>query len=111
MDPTLEDTIIADTRRWLERAVIGLNLCPFAKGVEAKGQIHFAVSRAQDERGADQFRQSLVARLPVACKRCMHGAVSGHGADKQRGVVPQQRGGDVAKAFLSLKLKKDCKMC
>ena len=21
----------ADTRRWLERAVIGLNLCPFAK--------------------------------------------------------------------------------
>ena len=51
MDPTLEDTVIADTRRWLERAVIGLNLCPFAKGVEAKGQIHFAVSRAQDERG------------------------------------------------------------
>ena len=51
MVPTLEDTVIADTRRWLERAVIGLNLCPFAKGVEAKGQIHFAVSRAQDERG------------------------------------------------------------
>lgn len=51
MDPTLEDTVIADTLRWLERAVIGLNLCPFAKGVEAKGQIHFAVSRAQDERG------------------------------------------------------------
>ena len=23
----------ADTRRWLERAVIGLNLCPFAKAV------------------------------------------------------------------------------
>ncbi len=51
MDQALEDTVIADTRRWLERAVIGLNLCPFAKGVEAKNQIHFAVSGAQDERG------------------------------------------------------------
>ena len=29
--------IVDDTRRWLERAVIGLNLCPFAKAVHAKG--------------------------------------------------------------------------
>ena len=35
-----------DTRRWLERAVIGLNLCPFAKAVHTRGQIHYAVSRA-----------------------------------------------------------------
>ncbi len=35
-----------DTRAWLERAVIGLNLCPFAKAVHAKGQIHFCVSHA-----------------------------------------------------------------
>lgn len=34
---------IADTRRWLERAVIGLNLCPFAKAVHVKAQIHWAV--------------------------------------------------------------------
>lgn len=34
------------TRHWLERAVIGLNLCPFAKAVHVKGQIHYAVSRA-----------------------------------------------------------------
>jgi hypothetical protein len=33
----------ADTRRWLERAVIGLNLCPFAKAVHVKAQIHYAV--------------------------------------------------------------------
>jgi hypothetical protein len=33
----------ADTRRWLERAVIGLNLCPFAKAVHAKGQVHYAL--------------------------------------------------------------------
>ena len=37
---------IDDTRRWLERAVIGLNLCPFAKVVHVKGQIHYAVSLA-----------------------------------------------------------------
>ena len=34
------------TRAWLERAVIGLNLCPFAKAVHVKGQIHYAVSVA-----------------------------------------------------------------
>ncbi len=28
--------IESDTRRWLERAVIGLNLCPFAKAVHAR---------------------------------------------------------------------------
>jgi uncharacterized protein len=37
---------IADTQRWLERAVIGLNLCPFAKAVHVKGLIHYAVSEA-----------------------------------------------------------------
>ena len=33
----------ADTQRWLERAVIGLNLCPFAKAVHVREQIHYAV--------------------------------------------------------------------
>lgn len=42
------DTVVADTRRWLERAVIGLNLCPFAKSVHVKGQVHCAVSAATD---------------------------------------------------------------
>lgn len=35
-------------RRWVERAVIGLNLCPFAKAVAVKGQIRYAVSSAED---------------------------------------------------------------
>ncbi|MCF8208405.1 MAG: DUF1415 domain-containing protein [Rhodoferax sp.] len=35
-----------DTRKWLQRAVIGLNLCPFAKSVEVKGQVHYGVSHA-----------------------------------------------------------------
>ena len=40
------ETILQDTQRWLERAVIGLNLCPFAKSVHVKGLIHYAVSEA-----------------------------------------------------------------
>jgi uncharacterized protein len=40
--------IVRDTGRWLERAVIGLNLCPFAKAVHVKRQIHYAVSTATD---------------------------------------------------------------
>ena len=40
------DLIIAATRLWLERAVIGLNLCPFAKAVHAKGQVRYVVSAA-----------------------------------------------------------------
>ena len=39
-----------DMREWMERAVIGLNLCPFAKAVHARGQVHYAVSRAQTAR-------------------------------------------------------------
>ena len=39
---------VSDTVRWLERAVIGLNLCPFAKGVHVKGQIHYAVTMTED---------------------------------------------------------------
>jgi len=39
---------IAETRRWLERAVIGLNLCPFAKAVHVKDQVRFVLSEACD---------------------------------------------------------------
>jgi hypothetical protein len=41
-----DDAIIAATRRWLERAVIGLNLCPFAKAVYVKEQVRYVVSNA-----------------------------------------------------------------
>ncbi|MGN0859333.1 MAG: DUF1415 domain-containing protein [Stenotrophomonas sp.] len=37
---------IALTRRWLEKAVIGLNLCPFAKAVYVKDQVRFVLSDA-----------------------------------------------------------------
>lgn len=37
---------IAQTRNWLEKAVIGLNLCPFAKAVYVKNQVRFVLSDA-----------------------------------------------------------------
>jgi hypothetical protein len=45
------EQVLADMRRWLERAVIGLNLCPFAKAVHVKGQIRWRVSEAIDAAG------------------------------------------------------------
>ncbi|MDB5796908.1 MAG: hypothetical protein JWP36_810 [Paucimonas sp.] len=46
-----EDAYIADTRRWIDEAVIGLNLCPFAKAVQVKQQVRYQVSQAQDAQG------------------------------------------------------------
>ena len=48
--PSRQALVERDTRAWLERAVIGLNLCPFAKAVHVKRQIHFVVSTAGDAR-------------------------------------------------------------
>ena len=45
-DPAEAAEVVAATRLWLERAVIGLNLCPFAKAVFVKGQIRYAVTAA-----------------------------------------------------------------
>jgi hypothetical protein len=62
------DTAVQDTRRWLERAVVGLNLCPFAKAVLAKGQVHFAATLQEDPAGIlEHFGRELddlVAREP-----------------------------------------------
>ena len=40
------DAVIAATVHWMEKAVIGLNLCPFAKAVHVKRQIRYVVSDA-----------------------------------------------------------------
>ena len=58
---------IAATRRWLERAVIGLNLCPFAKGVQGKGQVRYVVSEATDDEGLlGDLERELHALVAVA---------------------------------------------
>lgn len=41
-----DETVIAATREWVEKAVIGLNLCPFAKAVYVKEQVRIVVSHA-----------------------------------------------------------------
>ena len=46
MNAIASDAVIAATQRWLERAVIGLNLCPFAKAVQVKNQVRYVVSQA-----------------------------------------------------------------
>ncbi len=40
---------ITQTQVWLERAVIGLNLCPFAKAVYSKGRVRYVLSQAIDD--------------------------------------------------------------
>ncbi|HEU0202273.1 MAG TPA: DUF1415 domain-containing protein [Burkholderiaceae bacterium] len=45
------DSVIAETRAWVDRAVIGLNLCPFAKAVQLKNQIRYVVSDATSAEG------------------------------------------------------------
>lgn len=43
------ETIIAQTRCWVERAVVALNLCPFAKKPVEGEQVRYVVSRAENE--------------------------------------------------------------
>ncbi len=45
-----DQQIVSQTQTWLEKAVIGLNLCPFAKAVHVKKQIRYTVSAATDLR-------------------------------------------------------------
>ena len=54
--------VVASTQVWLERAVIGLNLCPFAKSVHVKKQIRYAVTAAQT---ADELLAELEHELQL----------------------------------------------
>ena len=56
---------IAATRRWLERAVIGLNLCPFAKAVYVKQQVRFVLSGATSP---DALLDELIAELSLLAR-------------------------------------------
>ena len=64
-----EATVLQDMRRWLERAVIGLNLCPIAKAVHVRIQVHWVVSRAATTQALEDELvhelQALVAASPA----------------------------------------------
>ena len=57
-----EEQVLAATRHWLEKAVIGLNLCPFAKAVYVKNQVRLVVSKA---RHADDLLEELDRELDL----------------------------------------------
>ena len=57
-----DDEVLAATRHWLEKAVIGLNLCPFAKAVYVKNQVRLVVSKA---RHADDLLEELDRELDL----------------------------------------------
>jgi uncharacterized protein len=54
------EQVVAATRTWLERAVIGLNLCPFAKTVHLSNRIRYFVS---DARLSAMLLEDLMAEL------------------------------------------------
>ena len=54
--------VLEATRLWLEKAVIGLNLCPFAKAVYVKNQVRLVVSKA---RHADDLLEELDRELDL----------------------------------------------
>ena len=59
--PTVDtDPRLAETRAWVRRAVIGLNLCPFARGVDVKDQIRYVLTEVQD---SDALLDVLVTEL------------------------------------------------
>ncbi|MGE0097707.1 MAG: DUF1415 domain-containing protein [Hydrogenophaga sp.] len=57
-----DDQVLADTRLWIEKAVIGLNLCPFARAVYVKNQVRIVVSTA---RHLDAFLDDLDRELDL----------------------------------------------
>jgi len=62
MSSMTDELVLAQTRRWLEKAVIGLNLCPFAKAVYVKNQVRLVVSQA---RHADDLLEELDRELDL----------------------------------------------
>ncbi|MES2414972.1 MAG: DUF1415 domain-containing protein [Pseudomonadota bacterium] len=57
-----EEQVLEKARAWLEKAVIGLNLCPFAKAVYVKNQVRLVVSKA---RHADDLLEELDRELDL----------------------------------------------
>lgn len=57
-----DEQVLIQTKHWLEKAVIGLNLCPFAKAVYVKNQVRLAVSHA---RHADDLLEELDRELDL----------------------------------------------
>lgn len=80
-DHSADHPVLRATRAWVDHAVIGLNLCPFAKAPQVKGQVRYVLSAAEDpaalladlvreleflaERRADQVETTLLVHPRV----------------------------------------------
>lgn len=62
-----DDGILAATRTWVQKAVIGLNLCPFANATVKKQRLHIQVSHATEPLALlDDLRTELRRLLDAA---------------------------------------------
>lgn len=68
MTPVDAAHALRETRAWVERAVIGLNLCPFAKAVQVRQLVRYICSEARDTAaliGALRAELQLLADAPI----------------------------------------------
>ena len=65
-DAASEEAIIAATKTWVERAVIGLNLCPFAKSVFVKKQVRYALAATTADELLAELEQELTRLAETA---------------------------------------------
>lgn len=65
-----EKSVVDATILWLEKVVIGLNLCPFAKPIYVKNQIRFIVSHASEWSGLlDDLKRELSLLVTASPER------------------------------------------
>jgi hypothetical protein len=66
------EQVIATTRRWVEKAVIGLHLCPFAAAAYRRGLVRYRVSEQRTPEGLVEDLEQELRRLatddPLVCE-------------------------------------------
>ncbi len=78
MNTPTNDTLIARTRCWIERAVIELNLCPFARKPYESDAVRYVVSEARDADALLADAQAELERLRATDPRALETTVLIH---------------------------------
>ena len=60
------EELISASMRWVEKSVIGLNLCPFAENPYRGGRVRFYVSEQRSAAGLLEDLKSELTRLAAA---------------------------------------------
>ena len=75
IQPSEETVILEKTKKWVEKAVIGLNLCPFAKSVYVKNQVLIVVTGAETVKELQQILvkecENLIETDPEVLDTCL----------------------------------------